>query len=81
MKKNMTKDRQKLKKGNNFLLKNQIIDRGACIRDPDPDKFFSGSGSGLEKIMDPNSYPVCPERMDLDPDRLVFWTVLKSIVI
>ena len=27
--------------------------------------FFPGSGSGLEKIMDP--FPVCPERLDPDP--------------
>ena len=27
---------------------------------------MSGSGSGLEKIMDPD--PVCPERLDPDPD-------------
>ena len=28
---------------------------------------LSGSGSGLEKIMDPNPDPVCPERLDPDP--------------
>ena len=27
---------------------------------------FSGSGSGIEKIMDPD--PVCPERLDPDPN-------------
>ena len=32
---------------------------------PSPIRLFPGSGSGLEKIMDP--FPVCPERLDPDP--------------
>ena len=55
----MCKDRQSMKK---VTISYQKIDgkflKQRCLE--------SGSGSGLEKIMDPD--PVCPER--LDPDRV-----------
>ena len=31
-------------------------------------EFFPGSGFDLENFMDPD--PVCPERLDLDPDQV-----------
>ena len=51
-----------------ILIKNyhKIDGRQRCL-DPGPGScFFPGSGSGLEKIMDTD--PVCPERLDPNPD-------------
>ena len=47
-------------------MKNHLKIDGKFSRQrcPDPD-VFPGSGSGPEKIMDPD--PICPERLDPDP--------------
>ena len=74
----MTEDHQKYKR-RQFLIENchETDDRGLWIRDPEPIKKNSwirirsrkihGSGSGLEKFMDPDMVNIRPDPKPCSP--------------